>query len=388
MKNPKKYYFKLKEVVILIIMTSFVVSLGTGIIISKRYESNYKDIVITDKNITKFLNAYQILTEKYYQDINKDELIDNAITSMFNYLNDPYTTYLNEQETTALIDSLRGEYEGIGVGITKNDTGIVVTEVLPGSSAFEKGLKIGDIIIKVNGEDVSYLPVPTVAERITSSPDKKVIVTILRDSEELDFNLTVSSVDIPSITSEVLGEDIGYIDIETFSLTTSKQVREQFNIQKNSGIKSLIIDVRNNTGGYLSVAEDIAKIFLARGQTVYSIEDKNGIEAVKDNNIESSDIPIIVLINKDSASASEVLAGALKDSYNATLVGNISYGKGKIQKTETFEDGSMGKFTIAKWLRPNGTCVDGVGITPDYVINNTADEDNQLLKALELLKEE
>ncbi len=388
MKSPRKYYFRLKEVIILILITSFIVSLGTGIIISKRYETNYKDLVITDKNITKFLNAYQTLTENYYQDIDKGALIDNAISSMFTYLNDPYTTYLNETATSALIDSLSGKYEGIGVGITKNDNGIVVTEVLPGSSAFLKGIKVGDILIKVNDEDITYLPIPTVSDRIVSSKDNKVTVTVLRDGKSLNFNLTVGIVEIPAIETEVLEDNIGYIDIQTFSLTASKQVREQFNNLKNSGITSLILDVRDNTGGYLSIAEDMAKIFLDKGKVIYSIEDKKGVTVIKDNNIESSDLKIIVLINGGSASASEVLAGALKDSYGATLVGNTSYGKGKIQKAETFNDGSMGKFTIAKWLRPNGECVEGIGITPDYVVNNSALEDTQLVKAIELLKEE
>lgn len=388
MKSPRKYYFRLKEVIILILITSFIVSLGTGIIVSKRYETNYKDLVITDKNITKFLNAYQTLTENYYQDIDKGALIDNAISSMFSYLNDPYTTYLNETDTSALIDSLKGKYEGIGVGITKNDSGIVVTEVLPGSSAFLKGIKAGDVLIKVNDEDITYLPIPTVSERIVSSKDNKVTVTVLRDGKSLTFNLTVGIVEIPAIETEVLEDNIGYVDIQTFSLTASKQVREQFNNLKNSGITSLILDVRDNTGGYLSIAEDMAKIFLDKGKVIYSIEDKKGITVIKDNNIESSDLKIIVLINGGSASASEVLAGALKDSYGATLVGNTSYGKGKIQKAETFTDGSMGKLTIAKWLRPNGECVEGIGITPDYVVNNSALEDTQLVKAIELLKEE
>jgi carboxyl-terminal processing protease len=388
MKNKKKYYFRLKEVIILILITSFIVSLGTGIIISKRYETNYKDLVITDKNITKFLNAYQVLTEKYYQDIDKEALIDSTISSMFSYLNDPYTTYLNETDTSALIDSLSGKYEGVGVGITKNDVGIVVTEVLPGSSAYEKGIKVGDVLIKVNDEDITYLPIPTVSDRIVSSKDNKVTITVLRDNKELNFNLTVGIVEIPAIETEVLEDNIGYIDIQTFSLTASKQVREQFNNLKNSGITFLILDVRDNTGGYLSIAEDMAKIFLDKGDIVYSVEDKNGITVIKDNNIESSDLKIIVLINNGSASASEVLAGALKDSYGATLVGNTSYGKGKIQKAETFTDGSMGKFTIAKWLRPNGECVEGIGIVPDYIVNNTASSDDQLAKAIELLKEE
>ncbi len=388
MKNKKKYYFRLKEVIILILITSFIVSLGTGIIISKRYETNYKDLVITDKNITKFLNAYQVLTEKYYQDIDKEALIDSTISSMFSYLNDPYTTYLNETDTSALIDSLSGKYEGVGVGITKNDVGIVVTEILPGSSAYEKGIKVGDVLIKVNDEDITYLPIPTVSDRIVSSKDNKVTITVLRDNKELNFNLTVGIVEIPAIETEVLEDNIGYIDIQTFSLTASKQVREQFNNLKNSGITFLILDVRDNTGGYLSIAEDMAKIFLDKGDIIYSVEDKNGITVIKDNNIESSDLKIIVLINNGSASASEVLAGALKDSYGATLVGNTSYGKGKIQKAETFTDGSMGKFTIAKWLRPNGECVEGIGIVPDYIVNNTASSDDQLAKAIELLKEE
>lgn len=384
MSKKNKYYFRLKEVIILVLVTSFVIALSTGLIVSKRYDTNYKDFVVTDENISKFLNAYQVLTENYYQDINKQELMDNTISSMFNYLKDPYTTYLNESETKALVDSLKGQYEGIGVEITNNEKGIEITTVLNGSPASESGIKVGDIITKVNEEDVTTKNIVDVANAIKMSPNNKVEITLLRELKEMVFNLNVREVDIPSITYRKINDSTYYIDVETFSLTTSKQVREQIN-NLDSKIKSLIIDLRNNTGGYLSTAEDMAKIFIEKGKVIYSIEDKNGTKSYKDNNIEASSLKIVVLMNGNSASASEVLAGALKDSYGAILVGTKSYGKGKVQQAETLKDGSMLKYTVAKWLRPNGECVDGIGIIPDYEVLNTDGNDEQLLKAIELL---
>lgn len=387
MKKTKKYYFTLKEVVIMVIVTSIIISFCTGVVINKRYESSYsKNITITDENINNFLDAYETLTDKYYEEVDKDALMNSVISSMFNYFQDPYTTYLDETETTALVDSLSGSYKGIGVGITKDDRGIVVITVLPNSSASDKGVEVGDVITKINGEDVTYKPVSSVIETITTSQNNKVTVTVLRSNRELTFNLTVGTVDIPSITYEIIADKIGYIDIETFSLTTSKQVRERMNSFNNLGIKSLIIDVRDNAGGYLSIAEDIAKIFLEKGQVIYSIENKEGTTVVKDDNRESSDIEVIILINENSASASEVLAAALIDSYGAKTVGATSYGKGKVQQAETLDNGTMFKYTIAKWLRPNGECIDEVGIIPDYEIENASEVDNQLLKAIELLE--
>jgi len=386
MKKHKKYYFSLKEVIILIVFTSIVMAFGTAVIVEKRYSNSNKDIVVTDENVSNFLEAYQTLTENYYEKVDKAALMDSAISSMLNYLGDPYTTYLNEAETEALINSLKGEYEGIGVQITKADSTISVTEVLPDSPAAEKGIEVGDIIIKVNDEDITTEDIPTIVSKIVNSIDKKVKVTVLRDQKELDFNLTVEIVEIPSITSEIINDTIGYIYIDSFSQNTSKQVREVINSYKNTTVKSLIIDVRNDTGGYLNIAEDMAKVFLEKNDIIYSIQNKNGTTVVKDNTKGSTDYKIVVLINGESASASEVLAAALKDSYGATIVGETSYGKGKIQQTATFDNGSMLKYTTAKWLRPNGECVDGVGIVPDYEVQNTATDDNQLKKAIEIAK--
>lgn len=386
MKKHKKYYFSLKEVIILIVFTSIVIAFGTAVIVEKRYTNSSKDVVVTDENVSNFLEAYQTLTENYYEDVDSKTLMDAAISSMLSYLKDPYTTYLTEEETLALINSLKGEYEGIGVQITKTDNEILVTEVLPNSPAFKKGIKVGDIITKVNDEDVTKELIPNIVNKITSSTDHKVKITVLRDEKSLDFNLTVETVEIPSITSEVIDKTIGYIYIDSFSQNTSKQVREVINSYENTAVKSLIIDVRNNTGGYLNIAEDMAKIFLEKNEVIYSIQNKKGTTVVKDNTKGGTDYKIVILINGESASASEVLAAALKDSYGATLVGETSYGKGKIQQTETFDNGSMLKYTTAKWLRPNGKCVDGVGITPDYEVENSGDEDLQLQKAIEIAK--
>ncbi len=383
MSKKNKYYFKLKEVIILVLATALTVSLATGIIIGKRYTNEYQDLSITDENINKFVNAYQSLTENYYQEINKEDLINNVILSMFNYLQDPYTTYLTEEESRGLVDSLKGEYEGIGVVIT-NDNGILVAEVLEGSPAYDSGIEAGDYIIKVNDEDVSSKSTIMVAEMITSSTNKEVKITVLRNNKEMNFTLEVKKITIPSVTYEQIDSKTAYIDIDVFSLTTSKQIREKMSVIQNTDTEYLIIDLRDNTGGYLTIAEDIAKIFLEKGEIIYSIEDKDGITAYKDDNNESSNLKIAILINGESASASEVLAGALKDSYGAIIVGETSYGKGKVQQAETLDDGSMLKYTIARWLRPNGECVDEVGIIPDYEVTNS-NQDDQLLKAIEVL---
>ncbi|HOP65882.1 MAG TPA: S41 family peptidase [Bacilli bacterium] len=388
MKKKKQYYFKLKEVIILIVITSIVMVLGTGIVLENKYKNSSSDeVVITDENVKNFLAAYQTLTEKYYEEVDNEDLMSNVITAMFNYFDDPYTTYLNKNETTSLIESLSGEYEGIGAKITKDDRGIVILEVLENSSAMEEGLKKDDVILEVNDENVESKTAYLVSEMIINGSSDKVKLTILRDNEELDFYLTVKTVEIPSIETELISDDTAYLYIDSFSLNTSKQVREKVNNYENAGIKNLIIDVRNDTGGYLSIAEDIAKIFLEKNAIIYSIENKDGLETIRDNTLEASNLNVVVLINGESASASEVLAAALKESYGAILVGETSYGKGKVQRTEMLDDGSMIKYTTAKWLTPTGDCIDGVGLIPDYEVTNGTNTDNQLAKAIELLKE-
>lgn len=386
--------FKLYEVIIITIITGILCSIATGFIFYKKYETSaiasYENLS-NNKNVNEFLQVYASIIKEYYQDVNEEELVDSAINAMFSYLGDNYSEHLSKDETSSLLEQLAGEYQGIGVEIYQDK---IIYNVFDDSPAKEAGLQKGDKIIKVNNEDVSEKDNSYVATKIKNENDK-VEITILRNNEEKKVTVKKDKLYIPSVTSKVIEEEnkkIGYIDITTFSNTTSKQVKKALLSLENDNIDSLVIDVRNNAGGYLISAKEIASMFLEKEKIIYSLQEKDKTQTYKDTTSEKRDYPIVVLINEYSASASEILTSALKESYNATLVGKKSYGKGKVQQTLNLEDGSMAKYTTAKWLTPNGKCIDGVGITPDYEIDLDVDENNQTIvdtqlnKAIEILK--
>lgn len=386
--------FKLYEVIIITIITGILCSIATGFIFYKKYETSaiasYENLS-NNKNVNEFLQVYASIIKEYYQDVNEEELVDSAINAMFSYLGDNYSEHLSKDETSSLLEQLAGEYQGIGVEIYQDK---IIYNVFDDSPAKEAGLQKGDKIIKVNNEDVSEKDNSYVATKIKNENDK-VEITILRNNEEKKVTVKKDKLYIPSVTSKVIEEEnkkIGYIDITTFSNTTSKQVKKALLSLENDNIDSLAIDVRNNAGGYLISAKEIASMFLEKEKIIYSLQEKDKTQTYKDTTSEKRDYPVVVLINEYSASASEILTSALKESYNATLVGKKSYGKGKVQQTLNLEDGSMAKYTTAKWLTPNGKCIDGVGITPDYEIDLDVDENNQTIvdtqlnKAIEILK--
>lgn len=386
--------FKLYEVIIITIITGILCSIATGFIFYKKYETSaiasYENLS-NNKNVNEFLQVYASIIKEYYQDVNEEELVDSAINAMFSYLGDNYSEHLSKDETSSLLEQLAGEYQGIGVEIYQDK---IIYNVFDDSPAKEAGLQKGDKIIKVNNEDVSEKDNSYVATKIKNENDK-VEITVLRNNEEKKVTVKKDKLYIPSVTSKVIEEEnkkIGYIDITTFSNTTSKQVKKALLSLEKDNIDSLVIDVRNNAGGYLISVKEIASMFLEKEKIIYSLQEKDKTQTYKDTTSEKRDYPVVILINEYSASASEILTSALKESYNATLVGKKSYGKGKVQQTLNLEDGSMAKYTTAKWLTPNGKCIDGVGITPDYEIDLDVDENNQTIvdtqlnKAIEILK--
>ena len=404
-----KKYFGLIEVIIIVIVTGIVCGISTGLILINH--DNFKNInyadLSKDQDVKEFLEVYASIITNYYENVNKDELINSAINGMMNYLGDDYTNYLDKESSKALAERLAGEYEGIGVQIIGEN---VIYEVFEDSPAMAAGIKKDDKIIKVNGTLVEGKKTSEVATMIKSSVGGKVELVILRDKEEIEINVELKRLNIPSIAYEIIKENnknVGYMYIETFSNTTASQVKKALTKMESDGIDSLILDLRGNTGGYLASAKDIANIFLEKGKVIYSLEDKNKKIEVKSDTLEHKTYPVAVLINGGSASASEILAAALKESYGAILVGEKSYGKGKVQQTMDLDSGGMIKYTSAKWLTPNGVCIDKVGIKPDYEITpdydlvpkNQDDEndwkkfedymkninENQLKKAIEVI---
>lgn len=388
-KKDKIATFNLIEVIVIIIMTSLVVSVSTGIIVYKNY---YKiDKTSSNKDYLKELEyAYNNILNSYVEKVDEKELTNAAIKGMYNYLGDPYTSYLDKDSTDNLMDRLKGEYKGIGVEITTNESGTVVMTVFENSPAEEAGIMVGDIITKVKGVDVNGKTTSEVSNMIKST-NGNVEIEVNRGGITKTLTLKVSTVSIKSVIKNKY-DKTGYLRIETFSNTTYKQFKENLETLEKDGIENLIVDVRNNGGGFLNSAVEIAELFVEKGKPIYGLQTKDKKEMYKDTTKEKRDYKVMILINGGSASASEVLAAALKESYGATLLGTKSYGKGTVQDTSELESGGMIKYTTAYWLTPKGVTINEKGLTPDIEVTGsfkdgmTLENDVELQTAINNLK--
>ena len=349
------------------------------------------------KELSKFYDSYDILVENYNGNVDKKELVDAAINGMVSSVGDQYTSYVDTEGTNSFNQLVDGKYNGIGCLIQETeDKKIKVMQVYENTSAYKAGIKVGDIIKKVDDKD-SSIGSTELANYIKSSKNKSYSVTVLRDDKEIKFTLSKNEVEIPVVTSKIFDKGdkkIGYISISIFSSVSAKQFKSNLEKIEKEGIDSLIIDVRDNNGGYLSSVTDITSYLLPRGKIIYQVQKSNSkIKATKDKTIVKREYPIAVLVNENSASASEILAGAIKESYNGYVVGMKTYGKGTVQQVSELSDGSMIKYTIENWLTPNGNWINEKGIDPtdevelsdDYYKNPNEENDNQLQKALSLL---
>lgn len=382
----KSVEFNLVEVIVIILITGIVVSVASGLIVFKNYDK-LSSIASSDSttNFSEFNKAYNHIVNSYVKEVDKDKLIDAAIEGMYSYLNDEYSIYMDEESTKSLEERLDGQYTGVGIEITanKNDNKIIINKVFSNSSAMYAGLRAGDELIALDGVLLSDKEYTYVSDTIKSSKKDTFKIKYIRDGKEYEVTLKKKNVLIDSVVSKEYG-NVGYIQIQTFSATTSKQVKDKINgFSKN--IDSIVIDVRNNTGGYLSAAYEIADYFVTKGKPIYQLKDKEGkVTTYKaKNNVLREFKGISVLINEYSASASEVLTLALKESANATTIGIKSYGKGTVQETDTLSSGAMVKYTTAYWLSPNGNSINTIGISPDIEEKNA---DKQLDTAIKMYK--
>ena len=382
----KSVEFNLVEVIVIILITGIVVSVASGLIVFKNYDK-LSSVASSDSttNFSEFNKAYNHIVNSYVKEVDKDKLIDAAIEGMYSYLNDEYSIYMDEETTKSLEERLDGQYTGVGIEITvKNDDNkIIINKVFSNSSAMDAGLKAGDELIALDGVSLSDKEYTYVSDTIKSSKKDSFKIKYIRDGKEYEVTLKKKNVLIDSVVSKEYG-NVGYIQIQTFSATTSKQVKDKINgFSKN--IDSIVIDVRNNTGGYLSAAYEIADYFVTKGKPIYQLKDKEGkVTTYKaKNNVLREFKGISILINEYSASASEVLTLALKESANATTIGIKSYGKGTVQETDTLSSGAMVKYTTAYWLSPNGNSINTIGISPDIEEKNA---DKQLDTAIKMYK--
>lgn len=389
----KKEGFSYPEmVIIMIIAILFGFLIGNVVSFTKKETTNSS----VPSELKEFVDTYNDIVNNYYDKVNKEELIDAGIKGMINYLDDPYATYFDGTSSTNFNQTLEGNYEGVGIEVTLDNNKVKITKVFADTPAKKAGIKVGDYITKVNGESVEGKSLSDVVSLIKNAKNKEVEITITRDSQEKTMKVTRTTVDMPYTSSKVYeenGKKIGYLKIEMFSNNITKQVKKELESLKKKNIDKLVIDVRDNPGGYLTQVTEILSLFMTKKDVIYQLQTKNNKEKVYSTSSKATySYPVVVLINENSASASEILASAFKETYNAEIVGVNSYGKGTVQKTGDLNNGDTIKYTVQKWLTPKGNWINEKGVTPTKEVKLelkeneilTEDDDNQLKAAIEL----
>ena len=326
-------------------------------------------------DIQEVEKIYDNLLSKYYGEIDKQTLSDAAIKGMIEALNDPYSTYIGAENTDDFDEQIYGYYVGVGTEITLNDENqFEVTNIFENTPATDANIELHDIVVKVNNEDVSGKTVSDIGKLIQGEIGTDVTLTLRRGEAEFDVTITRDRIDLISVTSQIFEKDdkrIGYIKVTNFASNTFNQFQTALNELEENDIESLIIDVRDNLGGQLEVATQIASLFLTKDKVVYQLNTNGIIQPIYSTGPGSFQKPITVLINGATASASEVLAIALQESADATVIGTTSYGKGTIQESYKLSTGASIKFTVQEWLSPNGNTVNEVGVKPDIEVSET-----------------
>ncbi len=400
MNERKKYIdkFSIKEVVVLLVITAFV-SLITGFAVANRLLKDNKTIKEENlnENLETFVKNYNYIIDNYYGEYDEQKLLDAALAGILDALGDPHTVYIDENSVDNFNIQLKGNYTGLGIEIYNGDNEIIVSKVFTNSPAAKAGLQANDHILKINDQEVTGMKTKEFVN-IVKSNENNFKLLIKRNDEVKEISVEKQDVIIDSVSSKTYnknGKNIGYLEISIFADNTYSQFKEKLENLEKSEINSLIIDVRNNTGGHLTSVENIISLFLDSSHIIYKMEDSSGVKEYYSTGKETKTYPIIVLTNSSSASASEILTAALKEEYGAKSVGKKTYGKGSAQELRTLPDGTQYKITTHKWLTPKGNSIDGVGVDVDrdielseqYLKNPIEDNDNQLQEALKMLSE-
>lgn len=336
--------------------------------------------------------VYNDLRTRFDGELDVDKLIDGAKKGLVDAAGDPYTSFLDAEATTSFNESLTGSFEGIGAELSRENNLIVVVAPLSGFPAEAAGVRAQDVIVEIDGEDATGISVEEAVQRIRGEAGTDVKLGIVSSGERKDVTITRATITLPSVETEILDGNIGYIELSRFSDDTVQLIGQAATDFKNKGVNGIILDLRNNPGGYLNGAVDVSEQWLRTGNVIVE-EKRDGktVESLKaGGNGILAGIPTVVLINEGSASASEIVAGALKDNQAATLIGVTSFGKGSVQEPIRYGDGSLLKVTIARWYTPSGQNIDEEGIEPDVKVERTEDDftndrDPQKDKAIELL---
>jgi len=352
--------------------------------------------VVGDSSFDKLYEVRDVINSQYYQDIDQDALVEGAIKGMVNSVGDPYTVFFNAEEYKEFNDDGDGNYVGIGVIVGIKEDRIVVITPFEGSPAFKAGLRSGDFITKVEGVEYTGTELDKAVSVIKGEEGKPVTLTIMRNGEEQDITIVRASITIVNVESEMLEGDIAHVTMLQFSNNTAEQVREAMEELRDQGAKGYILDLRGNPGGFLDEAVDVASLFVEKDKTIlYTLDKYDQKKEYRSYGGSFIGAPLVVLIDGGSASASEVVSGALKDYEAATLVGQQSFGKGIVQMVYQVGDGEAVKVTVSSYYSPDGINIHGEGISPDIEVEIpedaemplTKENDTQLQKAVEVLRE-
>lgn len=364
-------------------------------------ESTNGSDILTEEQLNKLEIIQSYINQYAYYGQDSNEIFDKICLGLMNSLDDDYATYYDEEEFKSFQESNAGSYTGIGCVVSQNiSTGeVIVVQPYKDSPAYDAGLSVGDIIQKVNDIDVTGMDLTEVVSYIKGEEGTTVNVTYLHDGKEVSVDIERRKIDIKSIEYEMLEGNIGYISISGFEENTVEQFRDAIDTLTSQGVEGLIFDVRSNPGGSYTTVVEMLDMLLPEGTIVYT-EDKYGNQITETSDENSIDLPMAVITDGNSASASEIFAGALQDYDKAEIIGLQTYGKGIVQSIVPLGDGTAIKLTIASYFLPNGTCIQGVGITPDQVVELPQEDgaydqngyllreyDTQLDAAVEYIKE-
>ena len=383
--------FHTTEVIFLLVLTA-IISLIVG------YFLNYKkEEKVTDTNLNKIIDNYNYIVDNYYEDVDKAELAKGAVKGMLSSLGDEYSELLEQDDNRSFYINLEGTYDGIGIEIYNDENNnIVVLGIIENSPAEKAGLQIGDIIKQIDDKSLENTNIKELTNYVQENKNDTYNLIVVRNGEEMNITIERQTITIKSVSSKVIERDnkkIGYIYISVFANATGSQFKKALQELEEQNIDSLIIDVRNNTGGHLTTAVSILSNLLDSKKVIYQIEKNKKTTKYYSSGTVTKTYPIVVLQNGNSASASELLSSALKESYGATIVGEKSYGKGTVQELVDLGSDDNYKFTTKKWLTPNGNSINKEGVKPDievtlseeYSANPSDDNDNQLQEAINYL---
>ncbi len=404
MSNKRKTTFLVVLLIVTNILTFtlsnvFSIPLKNKVIVPK---DEYKQLTTAAKKYSK-VNALEDFIEKnYLKEVDEATMLDGQLKGLFQSLEDPYSQYMSKDEFQDFMEHTKGVYGGVGVIVTPGDDNLITVvapiEDTPGEKA---GIKTGDKIIKVNGEEFTADKMDAAVKLMKGEPGTDVGVTIMRKDKEgktkqIDISITREEIRLKTVKSEIVDENIGYVKITSFDDLTYEDFKVELEELKKKDVEGIVMDLRNNPGGLLDVCVDIADEFLGEGVVVYT-ETRNGEKEYLKSDKKKIDIPLVLLVNEGSASASEILAGAMRDNERAILIGTKTFGKGIVQRIKQLPDGSGFKLTVSEYFTPNGTSIHDVGIEPDIIVElpegieeiglENLKEDTQLQKALEVIKD-